>query len=284
LHSADFIDAGGLTWRLKLVPNHQRTHMGVFLEADGKSLPDGGASFWSRPTFFRIGHRFPQQEDTDSTTDGRFDSSKYKWLDLEKNFAYKKGGEDRGFWNFASFKDMREKTDKETNLIEIATEINEVIPYDSQKRTGMVGLKNQGATCYMNSLLQTLYHCNKLRLAVYDMPTEDEQDETKSLALALQRVFWRLQTSKEAVSTRELTQSFGWNGSESFQQQDVQELNRVLCDKLEEKMTGTCVEGTIKHLFEGQVCVYWHACYYFCFNFPIFFRMSPPSPKLSRIL
>jgi len=36
-------------------------------------------------------------------------------------------------------------------------------------------------------------------------------------------------------------------------QQDVQELNRVLCDKLEEKMKGTCAEGTIKQLFEGTI-------------------------------
>ena len=35
--------------------------------------------------------------------------------------------------------------------------------WGSKKHTGYVGLKNQGATCYMNSLLQTLYFTNKLR-------------------------------------------------------------------------------------------------------------------------
>lgn len=29
--------------------------------------------------------------------------------------------------------------------------------YDARKETGYVGLKNQGATCYMNSLMQYLY-------------------------------------------------------------------------------------------------------------------------------
>ena len=40
-----------------------------------------------------------------------------------------------------------------------------VVPFswDSKKHTGYVGLKNQGATCYLNSLLQTLYFTNKLR-------------------------------------------------------------------------------------------------------------------------
>lgn len=36
-------------------------------------------------------------------------------------------------------------------------------------------------------------------------------------------------------------------------QHDVQEFLRVLLDKLESKMKGTCVEGTVPKLFEGKM-------------------------------
>jgi ubiquitin carboxyl-terminal hydrolase 7 len=45
---------------------------------------------------------------------------------------------------------------------------NERYAYDSRKETGHVGLKNQGATCYMNSLLQYLYHLPYLRKVTAD--------------------------------------------------------------------------------------------------------------------
>lgn len=58
------------------------------------------------------------------------------------------------------------------------------------------------------------------------------------------------------VGTTELTKSFGWKGFDSFLQHDVQEFNRVLCDKLETKMKGTTADGEIKRIFAGTMKSY----------------------------
>ncbi len=72
--------------------------------------------------------------------------------------------------------------------------------------------------------------------AVYHMPTNEHDEVSKILPLALQSLFYKLQYSKTPVSTKDLTKSFGWGTMDAFMQHDVQELNRVLCEKLEEKM------------------------------------------------
>ncbi|KAJ8938767.1 hypothetical protein NQ318_009122 [Aromia moschata] len=180
-------------------------------------------------------------------------------------------------WGFSHFMAWNEVLDPEKGYIKddaITLEVQVVadaphgVSWDSKKHTGYVGLKNQGATCYMNSLLQTLYFTNQLRKAVYKMPTESD-DSTKSVALALQRVFHELQFCDKPVGTKKLTKSFGWETLDSFMQHDVQEFLRVrffryffrgclrvLLDKLESKMKGTCVEGTVPKLFEGKMISY----------------------------
>eukprot|EP00092_Neocalanus_flemingeri_P030841 GFUD01033495.1.p1 GENE.GFUD01033495.1~~GFUD01033495.1.p1 ORF type:complete len:1103 (+),score=278.33 GFUD01033495.1:268-3576(+) len=167
-------------------------------------------------------------------------------------------------WGFSHYMGWNDVQDPEKGYIKDDCVIFEVkvnadaphgVSWDSKKHTGYVGLKNQGATCYMNSLLQVLYFTNMLRKAVYKMPTESD-DSQKSVALALQRVFHELQFLDKPVGTKKLTKSFGWETLDSFMQHDVQEFLRVLLDKLESKMKQTCVEGTIPRLFEGKMISY----------------------------
>lgn len=127
--------------------------------------------------------------------------------------------------------------------------------YDSKKETGMVGLRNQGATCYLNSLLQSLYFTNTFRKAVYQIPTGDDAEKS-NIAWTLQRLFYNLQTNDNPVSTQELTSSFGWESRQIFLQQDVQELSRKLMERLEEKMKGTPAETTLPELFVGKSKTY----------------------------
>lgn len=75
-------------------------------------------------------------------------------------------------WGFINFMPLAELYDpargylvNDTCIVEADISVRKDMDwsYDSKKETGYVGLKNQGATCYMNSLLQTLYHISYFR-------------------------------------------------------------------------------------------------------------------------
>jgi len=123
---------------------------------------------------------------------------------------------------------------------------------DSYEETGYVGLKNQGSTCYMNSMLQCLFHIPSFRRLVYEMPMIGNEDPEKSIPLNLQRLFTQMQMSKKTVSTKQLTNSFGWGTNETFVQHDVHEFCRVLIDSIDSKLKPTPLKDQISHLFKGK--------------------------------
>uniref|UniRef100_A0A7N0V5G9 ubiquitinyl hydrolase 1 n=1 Tax=Kalanchoe fedtschenkoi TaxID=63787 RepID=A0A7N0V5G9_KALFE len=251
-HYSDIFVVGNYKWRILIFPKGNNVDfLSMYLDvADSTTLPYG----WSRHAHFSL-----------SVVNQALD--KYT---IRKETQHQFNARESD-WGFTSFMPLSELYDPSRGylvndivIVEAEVIVRKVMDYwsyDSKKETGYVGLKNQGATCYMNSLLQTLYHLPYFRKAVYHMPTTENDIPTGSIPLALQSLFYKLQYNDSSVATKELTKSFGWDTYDSFMQHDVQELNRVLCEKLEDKMKGTVVEGTIQQLFEGH-----HMNYIECIN------------------
>ncbi len=116
------------------------------------------------------------------------------------------------------------------------------------------------------------YHDNNLRWKF----SGDEKEQSKSIPYQLQRLFIHLQvhhthtshtlithilsqmSEKRAVETTDLTKSFGWDSSESWQQHDVQELCRVMFDALEKRFGKDGYErpDLINELYQGTLIDY----------------------------
>ena len=121
------------------------------------------------------------------------------------------------------------------------------------------GLSNQGATCYMNSLLQSLYMTPEFRRKLYSWKYDPSKEGEKkdSIPYQLQLLFGKLQLSSlPFIETKSLTRSFGWEMRESFQQHDVQEFCRVLFDAIEQSVKGSWDENMINRMFEGKMTDY----------------------------
>jgi len=116
-------------------------------------------------------------------------------------------------------------------------------------RRRIVGLRNEGATCYLNAVLQLLFHIPGLRRAIFGIPTvEVKEAAPPSVVLAVQRLFWHLQCGQEPQSTAELQASFGWDTVDALQQQDISDFCHLFLDLIEVGMKNTTRDGDLERL------------------------------------
>lgn len=120
------------------------------------------------------------------------------------------------------------------------------------------GIRNQGGTCYLNALLQTLLFTPEFREQLFSLePSELEaagDAGVRVIPVELQKLFARLLLlDEQTASTTALTDSFGWNNHEETSQHDVQELNRILFSALESSLVGTSGSSLIQELYHGTL-------------------------------
>lgn len=254
------VQIGGYRFNLMIVVRKgQDRILSAYLK--GRPVDEKENEIWSFPVHFAF-----NVWDADDITCHKVNFSKFRFSQRVDD------------WGFVKFLDSKFPTDEKffrKNKVNITVYVRVIddytnclysnyVDYDSKKSTGFVGIENQGATCYLNSLLQSYYFTKVFRKKVYKIPTDDEiklemdsyedyKHQHKTVSLALQRIFYRLQTSNVAINSLELTHSFGWTTADAFTQHDVQELNRILMDRLETKMKGTEIDGCLNDIFVGKM-------------------------------
>lgn len=127
----------------------------------------------------------------------------------------------------------------------------------------LCGIKNQGGTCYLNSLIQTLLFTPEFREELFHLGPDElgclaDKDKPEAkvrvIPLELQRLFSHLLlVDEQTASTTDLTDSFGWTNNEEMGQQDVQELNRILFSALESSLVDTSGSSLIHRLYHGTL-------------------------------
>ncbi|KAI4129777.1 MAG: hypothetical protein LQ338_002087 [Usnochroma carphineum] len=96
------------------------------------------------------------------------------------------------------------------------------------RATGCVGIRNEGQTGYLNAILHFLYTLEPF----HDLLRRLEEWSCSATVTKLEDLFTTMETSKDIVSTKELTIAFGWGTRQLQQPEDPFELFIVLMDRI----------------------------------------------------
>ncbi|THD22805.1 Ubiquitin carboxyl terminal hydrolase 47 [Fasciola hepatica] len=186
---------------------------------------------------------------------------------------------------------MRPRTQNGSNDTEVSSEPPKPsleLPWSRKPRQKLTGLLNQGGTCYLNTLLQTLLHTPEFTYRLFNLTKFGKKEQLKrvssdrpgkqSYVYVLRQMIQEMlnlfsaliTTEGGAISSKPLTDSFGWtedevgnlmpfrkyklNASKVCVHQDIQELNRLLFEQIEIALKGTSETNMINDLYRGVQC------------------------------
>ncbi|XP_056460497.1 ubiquitin carboxyl-terminal hydrolase 24 isoform X5 [Gadus chalcogrammus] len=135
----------------------------------------------------------------------------------------------------------------------LSKEFDYLPPVDSRSVSGFVGLKNGGATCYMNAVFQQLYMQPGLPEAILSIEDDTEQPE-ESVFCQVQSLFGHLMESKlQYYIPENFWKIFKMWNKELYvrEQQDAYEFFTSLVDQLDEHLKKIGREQLFKNTFQG---------------------------------
>ncbi|XP_060690228.1 uncharacterized protein DDB_G0290685-like isoform X2 [Hemiscyllium ocellatum] len=111
------------------------------------------------------------------------------------------------------------------------------------------GLYNQGATCYLNTLLQTLYMTPEVKDTIDKFVGERYEpiDKDASICYQLKDLFASLKN--RTAHTHGITRTLGLS-KKVFEQQDIEEYFRLLLNKIDEESNGSC---NVLQIYQSKV-------------------------------
>lgn len=134
---------------------------------------------------------------------------------------------------------------KEKKMIAVAIK-SAVRCYESKKDTPYTGLINLGATCYLNTIIQTLFHIKEFTKELFKQPPGEK-------TVQMQKLFYNLGKDAMYADTKDFTNAFKLKDEDIDEQQDIQEFFKVLLDELEKEAKNTPFFKYIEDTFYGTL-------------------------------